>query len=326
MISVIIPVYNSGDYLRGCIKSVLYQTFTDIEVIVVDDGSTDSSPEICDYFSAEDSRVKVIRQQNRGPLAARAAGVALAAGEWLCFVDSDDRLYRFSLEYLYGLSGDDVDIVVTGGTRNCIMNLQEYVAGLLDFRYWPVWGKLYRRQLWNSRITSLPSYFSIAEDFLANMRIALNISRKIVLSTHSVYDYNRLNTASLQHKTKVDQKYDEMVIGEVTDTIIHLRRQGKCDNRVNHGFIKWRLNYMAGMIGLGYQITKDDLWVSQLLNEISDYSLTIRQKMAIHALSSQSLRYLFRMEKMGKGFIRSLLQRSLVKYHSITDSKSASNR
>ena len=90
MVSIIIPVYNVETYLRQCLDSVLAQTLKDIEVIVVDDGSTDNSPAICDEYAARDTRVKVIHQSNAGRSAARNAALRIARGEYIGFVDSDD--------------------------------------------------------------------------------------------------------------------------------------------------------------------------------------------------------------------------------------------
>lgn len=91
-ISVIIPVYKVEQYLRKCVDSVLSQTYTDLEVILVDDGSPDGCPVICDEYAARDSRVKVIHQENGGVSRARNAGLDAAAGEWLTFVDADDYI------------------------------------------------------------------------------------------------------------------------------------------------------------------------------------------------------------------------------------------
>ena len=89
-ISVIIPVYNMGPWLRDCLESVLAQTFTSFECILVDDGSTDDSPQICDYYAKKDDRFRVIHKANGGLSSARNAGLDDAAGEYIAFVDSDD--------------------------------------------------------------------------------------------------------------------------------------------------------------------------------------------------------------------------------------------
>lgn len=92
-ISVIVPVYNSVPYLRRCIDSILSQTFTDYELLLVDDGSTDGSGSICDGYAARDNRVKVFHKANGGVSSARNVGLANAKGEWIAFCDSDDMVY-----------------------------------------------------------------------------------------------------------------------------------------------------------------------------------------------------------------------------------------
>lgn len=92
-LSVIIPVYNAEAFLEKCARSVLGQTFRDLELILVDDGSIDKTPEICNHLAAEDSRVRVIHQENAGVSAARNAGMNLASGDYIAFADADDRLH-----------------------------------------------------------------------------------------------------------------------------------------------------------------------------------------------------------------------------------------
>ena len=98
--SVIIPVYNAEKYLRGCMDSVLSQTLRELEVICVDDGSTDGSAAILEEYAEKDSRVRVLRQENKGAGAARNLGID-AKGEYVAFVDADDSLCPDSLEPLY---------------------------------------------------------------------------------------------------------------------------------------------------------------------------------------------------------------------------------
>lgn len=100
-ISVIVPVYKAEAYLADCIDSILSQTFSDLEVILVDDGSPDNCYAVCQDYARKDSRVRVLRQENRGQAAARNHAMTLAAGEWICFVDSDDLIHPQMLELLY---------------------------------------------------------------------------------------------------------------------------------------------------------------------------------------------------------------------------------
>ena len=94
MISVIIPVYNTEKYLRRCIDSVLASYYRDFEILLINDGSTDKSADICREYSLKDNRIKVFHQKNQGVSAARNQGINKAIGEWLIFVDSDDYITK----------------------------------------------------------------------------------------------------------------------------------------------------------------------------------------------------------------------------------------
>ena len=92
MVSVIVPVYNIEKYISICVESLLMQTYSEIEIILVDDGSTDSSGQICDEFAMRDSRIKVIHKKNEGQVKARSAGMELSTGSYITCVDGDDWL------------------------------------------------------------------------------------------------------------------------------------------------------------------------------------------------------------------------------------------
>lgn len=103
LISIIVPVYQVKDYLGECVESLLAQTYTNLEILLVDDGSTDGSGEICDQYAAMDNRVQVVHQENQGLSAARNTGINLLKGEYVAFVDSDDMVLPDFVETLYGL-------------------------------------------------------------------------------------------------------------------------------------------------------------------------------------------------------------------------------
>lgn len=114
MISIIIPVYNTALYLDQCLESVYAQSYTDWECIVVDDGSTDNSAEICDNWAKKDNRFVVIHQENQGVSVARNHGMERSRGEYICFIDSDDWVEPAYLQHLLMRMEDSVDMVVTG--------------------------------------------------------------------------------------------------------------------------------------------------------------------------------------------------------------------
>ena len=162
-ISVIVPVFNVAGYLPQCVDSILSQDYGNLEVILIDDGSTDGSGEICDRYAALDSRVRVIHQKNGGAAAAKNAGLRLATGEYLAFADSDDYLepgaYGFLMKVLLENGAD----AVQGSFREVYRNRaeeqrisEEILEGydyLLrfpkDFSCALLWNKLYRRALFD---------------------------------------------------------------------------------------------------------------------------------------------------------------------------------
>ena len=158
-ISVIIPVYNVEKYLTECLDSVLEQTLKDIEVICVNDGSTDNSGQILDEYARQDPRIKVIVQENKGLSGARNTGVKIATGEFTCFVDSDDRIPPFALDTLWQIAqAAKVDVVMSEKRQSQLITQTEPVHWQIHTRVMPdfvnnrhisssAWNKLYRTKL-----------------------------------------------------------------------------------------------------------------------------------------------------------------------------------
>lgn len=119
IISVIVPVYKVEPYLSRCIDSILSQTFTDFELILVDDGSPDNCGKICDEYAQKDTRIHVIHQKNAGLSAARNTGVAISKCEWIHFVDSDDLIHPQMLEFLYGAVDENTQISMCDIFKAC---------------------------------------------------------------------------------------------------------------------------------------------------------------------------------------------------------------
>lgn len=161
LISVIIPVYNVEPYLRQCLDSVVGQSYGELEIILVDDGSTDSSGEICREYARRDSRIRVIRQNNAGQSAARNAGLDMASGKYVCFVDSDDLIATDMMEKLLA-QAEGCDIVMcdrvkfsqvpefTGGGGVNRYEKEAFLRKIYEApRFIALWGKLLRRELFS---------------------------------------------------------------------------------------------------------------------------------------------------------------------------------
>lgn len=185
-ISIIIPVYNSELFLDACVASILRQGMTSYEVILVDDGSTDSSPLICDRLSSSDSRFRTIHKENGGVSSARNAGIALAQGEYVTFVDSDDLLAPDALKSMAEMTAGAPDIVVCGFNLYqdeipfgavCPLHSSFFpMSGATDFfdatalecgeLYRGPWAKLYRLSVIRKHSLHFNESLSYAEDKL----------------------------------------------------------------------------------------------------------------------------------------------------------------
>lgn len=167
LISIIIPVYNVKDYLDTCLNSVINQTYKELEIIIINDGSTDGSDLICDAYAKKDSRIKLIHQSNAGPSASRNRGLQVATGEYINFVDSDDYIDSDTIEFLYErisqtksnivacdfydtrkhTSKSEVIIYDSSKASKALYSKETPKFIIADLN--AVWAKLYQRDLFN---------------------------------------------------------------------------------------------------------------------------------------------------------------------------------
>lgn len=205
-VSIIIPVYNVEKYVDICLKSILHQTYRNIEVIVVDDGSRDRSGAICDRFAKKDSRITVIHQENGGVSRARNNGIDHATGDYICFVDSDDWLPRDSVEVLVKRMEETGADFVYGNvcyiTAKTIINpnfeerqieLQdktEFAKFYIDLNWGPC-GKLYRVNIITNHECYFPEDIKSGEDtiYLTRYIKHCNVMASVY---HDVYFYNKM--------------------------------------------------------------------------------------------------------------------------------------
>ena len=159
LISVIIPVYNVGRYLKRCIESVRTQTYSNIEIILVDDGSTDDSGAICDHYAKQDQRIKVLHQDNKGQSAARNAGLDVACGEYIGFVDSDDWIHPDMYAHLYkALINYDAEVA----SLKCVFAYKDAMEVTTESKHLKSYcGKEALRMLMYEGAVGIPAAFGI---------------------------------------------------------------------------------------------------------------------------------------------------------------------
>lgn len=217
LISIVVPVYNASKTIERCIKSVLSQTYSHFELILIDDGSTDDSLSICEQFAMSDSRIIVRHQENKGVSAARNLGISLCNGEWISFVDSDDYLGESFLRDLI-TDGSDCDLIIGGYIKKYVKTNQE-VEGIqfpnkfIDMDCMPIWdkvlyygtpwGKLFKSSIIKTYNITFPIDFSLHEDHIFNFVFLLYASR-IKLSDKNGYFYVNNGTATLSRNASFD--------------------------------------------------------------------------------------------------------------------------
>lgn len=233
-LSIIIPVYNSEKYIADCVMSILNQTITDLEIILVNDGSKDASAEICNQLKENHENIKVIHQNNQGLSNARINGLQIAEGEWISFVDNDDLLIPDAFEFLLQNACDN-EVEIVGGeridldsrqildfipqqseTESYIFRGPESCSKLLENKRYhiitPLWGKIYKKSLLaqidfqkNKRLCPT-IYF---EDILMTP-IILYHAKKSVFINHTVY-IHRERPESLSRCGKMGPFYYEQI-------------------------------------------------------------------------------------------------------------------
>ena len=258
VISVIVPVYNVAAYLPECVRSILSQDYPDLEVILIDDGSTDGSGRLCDELAAGDSRVKVIHQPNGGAASAKNAGLRIAGGTYLSFVDSDDFLepnvYGYMVRTLEKTGADAVEFgfrdVYVGKTeaqipQSAVLTAREYLLRFPnDWHCALLWNKLYRRKLFDGiffeeghRIDD--EYFTY-RGFLGE--------GKVVVDERIIYNYRKRASGAMNNPAAAEQ-----LILDKLDCIVK-RRELVCSRcpelkpvfDENYLDAMWYLTYGAG--------------------------------------------------------------------------------
>ena len=214
LVSIIVPVYKTEQYIARCLDSILAQTYRNIEVVVVNDGSPDNAPAIAREYAARDRRIKVVDQENSGLNAARHTGVRNATGEWVCSVDSDDTVPTDAVANLVAGIADDVDIVVEpafgegGAYRPEGFSIDEYRRLLIANSYvhftHAFWGKLYRREILTDHVFDIPN-IRPGQDFIENVRISFVTTRRVAMIPQKTYNYSITDTSVSARPTDMAQ-------------------------------------------------------------------------------------------------------------------------
>jgi glycosyltransferase involved in cell wall biosynthesis len=252
-VSIVIPAYNAENFIAECLNSVFDQTYPNIEIVVVNDGSKDSTNSLLKQYSAKDSRVVIVEQENSGTHIARKNGIKNSTGESILILDSDDYLELNAVELLVKkMQQEEADIVVGnhfhheyGRTRlvkNRLTNgsdkmslLQDLLSGELKGY---IWGRLFKRELFEN-LTSIPITVSLAEDVITNFHIVCKFDVKVVLMHEGILHYiiHGSNLSSSTNPVIIESVFEQNAIVEkmlnevdMVDRLEHELADFKCRN------------------------------------------------------------------------------------------------
>lgn len=231
LVSIVVPIYNVEEYLRECIDSICTQTYENIEIILVDDGSTDTSPEICDTYQKIDSRIRAFHKNNGGLSDARNYGLNVATGEYIAFIDSDDYIDEsFVKNLLQAAEENDADIAVCSYRKVYDKPIQKYgninyiaetVSGIsfLKSLYsgkhsdmgFVAWNKLYKKKLFTDHEIIYPKG-RIYEDTFTTYKL-LYYTKKVALIDYAYYSY-RIRPGSIMQSSMTVKKCKDWLEGD----------------------------------------------------------------------------------------------------------------
>ncbi|WP_042199050.1 glycosyltransferase family 2 protein [Paenibacillus camerounensis] len=299
-ISIIVPVYKVEKYLDRCINSILNQTYKNFELILVNDGSPDNCGILCDKFALKDNRIKVIHKKNGGLSSARNAGLDIAIGQYVGFVDSDDWITSDMYEYLldliekYDCDISSVSYMLTKGNeafRQAPININCYegVDSLRNYLYegmskrvadYPVWNKLYNRQLFNNIRFPIGQLY---EDGATNF-LLLEKAKKYVKSNKVSYYYYQ-DGAGI---TRRGFKQQDLEILEVSNQMLELALKYKDDEINKLTEMKLARSYFSllskiSFFGIGEEIENKKELVDRLNSQLrKKYFLLLKSPMPIN--------------------------------------------
>lgn len=247
-ISIIVPVYNVAAYLPECIESLLNQTFNDIEIILIDDGSTDGSGNICDQYKSLDPRIRVIHQENRGVSHARNTGIDQVTGQYICFIDSDDHVSDNYAEILFNAINrkadidislceyytvkDNQSIVHTSNSSDVIYDNETGVYLLCQDKKIKnyVWGKLFKKELFTS--IRFPEDRNICEDMAILYKVFYQARKILHIQTPAYYYRERANSCINSGWSPI--KAYHYFLGGYEQSLFLREKNILCNKRIQH--------------------------------------------------------------------------------------------
>lgn len=271
-VSVIVPVYNKEGYLRRCVDSILAQTFQNIEIILVDDESTDRSGVIADEYVARDNRIRVIHQKNKGDIGARRTGIEAATSRYLTFVDADDTFPQDAIEKLYTYCTSQQLDIVFGAYRRIepqraypilhpfsgIISGDELAAYLMDLKSICLSSSFSKKEIWHEDVFLEEGTHYPTADVLVNIKLSKYVHRAGIIND-IVYNYYCVpNSLSMSGTLSSRQDLWKLYFGSLAT---HLRERGLYETNKQ----RFRILEIERLAFYVKKIDKTDDWVKQIL-------------------------------------------------------------
>lgn len=296
LVSIVVPVYNVEKYLKKCIDSILNQTYKNLEIILVDDGSTDNSGKICDDYSSSDERIKVIHKQNGGLSDARNLGIDNSTGKYITFIDSDDYITNNYIEYLvtileknnadisicdykivhneFGFIDKSKEIINIYTYEECIMKLLYGTHKLIS-----ACGKLYKKnlfklirypknQLFEDINTTYKTYFESKNIVVSNLKMYMYLVRNDSITT------SKFNTRNFDQIRATDEMCSDII-----------KKYPSMINGINRRKLYSRISVLCKMINANYEGLEKNMILDYIIKNgnivLNDKNISFRDRFSI---------------------------------------------
>lgn len=337
-LSIIIPIYNSEKYLESCILSILNQTLSNYEIILINDGSIDNSQKICEKYSKQYDYIRLINTKNNGAASARNLGMSISDGEYMAFVDSDDIIEDNMYEKMYELGKKyEADIVICGYKETNInkeiikinklnyndksyiegedikKEFERYISNNGFMGYPSMCNKIYKSEYINKNNLRVNESITVAEDMCFNISAILN-SKKIGFINEELYNYRRINKESIMNSQKKYSLSDLKLNLNARQEILNLLSNYNIDDEIYNNYVKYENHItLSDFIGIIIIKLKSHDKIKQKLKDIHTL---LKNEEFNKALYNTNMKYFHIKAKFIIGLIK-----IFNKYHLISEYK-----